>query len=97
MSGSTGERPFGDIVTSIRYWIIHSITIPMLFIAAGIVYSQRGIPELRPYEWIPVAIFIGLLVWFSFPNRGDNSGVHEDARDSIAFRGGQLFKRMIRR
>ncbi|MDJ0539708.1 MAG: cytochrome b559 subunit alpha, partial [Microcystis sp. M53603_WE2] len=27
MSGSTGERPFGDIVTSIRYWIIHSITI----------------------------------------------------------------------
>jgi cytochrome b559 alpha subunit len=30
MSGSTGERPFGDIVTSIRYWIIHSITIPML-------------------------------------------------------------------
>ncbi|MEN8444977.1 MAG: cytochrome b559 subunit alpha, partial [Cyanobacteria bacterium J06555_13] len=28
MAGVTGERPFGDIVTSIRYWIIHSITIP---------------------------------------------------------------------
>ena len=33
MAGVTGERPFGDIVTSIRYWIIHSITIPALFIA----------------------------------------------------------------
>ncbi|NET16467.1 MAG: cytochrome b559 subunit alpha, partial [Okeania sp. SIO1H6] len=24
--GNTGERPFGDIITSIRYWVIHSIT-----------------------------------------------------------------------
>ena len=31
--GSTGERPFSDIITSIRYWIIHSITIPSLFIS----------------------------------------------------------------
>ena len=23
--GSTGERPFSDIITSVRYWIIHSI------------------------------------------------------------------------
>ncbi|KAK8708322.1 hypothetical protein V6N13_059366 [Hibiscus sabdariffa] len=28
MSGSTGERSFADIITSIRYWVIHSITIP---------------------------------------------------------------------
>ena len=27
MAGSTGERPFSDIITSIRYWIIHSVTI----------------------------------------------------------------------
>jgi hypothetical protein len=27
MSGSTGERPFGDIITSIRYWVIHSVTV----------------------------------------------------------------------
>jgi photosystem II cytochrome b559 subunit alpha len=27
MSGTTGERPFSDILTSIRYWVIHSITI----------------------------------------------------------------------
>ena len=33
MSGSTGERPFSDILTSIRYWVIHSISVPSLFIA----------------------------------------------------------------
>ena len=31
--GSTGERPFSDIITSVRYWIIHSITIPSLFVS----------------------------------------------------------------
>jgi len=33
--GSTGERPFTDILTSIRYWIIHSITIPTLSFLDG--------------------------------------------------------------
>ncbi|MGB6013319.1 MAG: cytochrome b559 subunit alpha [Nodosilinea sp.] len=57
MAGSTGERPFGDIVTSIRYWIIHSITIPMLFIAGwlfvstGLAYDAFGIP--RPNDYYP--------------------------------------------
>ena len=43
--GSTGERPFSDIITSVRYWIIHSITIPSLFvsgwlfIATGLAYD----------------------------------------------------------
>ena len=32
--GSTGERPFSDIITSVRYWIIHTITIPSLFVSA---------------------------------------------------------------
>jgi photosystem II cytochrome b559 subunit alpha len=32
--GSTGERPFSDI-TSVRYWIIHSITIPSLLYQDG--------------------------------------------------------------
>ncbi len=31
MSGSTGERSFADIITSIRYWVIHSKPIPSLF------------------------------------------------------------------
>jgi photosystem II cytochrome b559 subunit alpha len=55
MSGTTGERPFSDIVTSIRYWVIHSITIPMLFIAGwlfvstGLAYDAFGTP--RPNEY----------------------------------------------
>jgi photosystem II cytochrome b559 subunit alpha len=32
--GSTGERPFSDIITSVRYWIIH-ITIPSLLYQDG--------------------------------------------------------------
>jgi photosystem II cytochrome b559 subunit alpha len=55
MSGSTGERPFSDIVTSIRYWVIHSITIPSLFVAGwlfvstGLAYDIFGTP--RPNEY----------------------------------------------
>lgn len=59
MAGSTGERPFGDIVTSIRYWIIHSVTIPALFIAGwlfvqtGLAYDVFGTP--RPDEYFTQA------------------------------------------
>ncbi len=55
MAGSTGERPFSDIITSVRYWVIHSITIPMLFIAGwlfvstGLAYDIFGTP--RPDEY----------------------------------------------
>ena len=42
MAGTTGERPLGDIITSIRYWVIHSITIPALFIA-GWLFVQTGL------------------------------------------------------
>ncbi len=55
MSGTTGERPFSDIVTSVRYWVIHSITIPALFIAGwlfvstGLAYDVFGTP--RPNEY----------------------------------------------
>ncbi|RYR39446.1 hypothetical protein HN51_027839 [Arachis hypogaea] len=51
----TGERSFADIITSIRYWIIHSITIPSLFIAGwlfvstGLAYDVFGSP--RPNEY----------------------------------------------
>ena len=53
--GSTGERPFSDIITSVRYWIIHSITIPSLFVAGwlfvstGLAYDVFGTP--RPNEY----------------------------------------------
>ena len=55
MAGTTGERPFGEIITSIRYWVIHSITIPALFIAGwlfvstGLAYDAFGTP--RPDEY----------------------------------------------
>ncbi|MDB9438608.1 Cytochrome b559 subunit alpha [Dolichospermum sp. UHCC 0315A] len=55
MAGTTGERPFSDIVTSIRYWVIHSITIPALFVAGwlfvstGLAYDAFGTP--RPNEY----------------------------------------------
>jgi photosystem II cytochrome b559 subunit alpha len=55
MAGTTGERPFSAIVTSIRYWVIHSITIPALFIAGwlfvstGLAYDVFGTP--RPNEY----------------------------------------------
>ena len=55
MSGQTGERPIVDIVTSIRYWIIHSITIPSLFvsgwlfISTGLAYDVFG--TRRPNEY----------------------------------------------
>ncbi|PKU68633.1 Cytochrome b559 subunit alpha [Dendrobium catenatum] len=42
MSGSTGERSFADIITSIRYWVIHSITIPSLFIAEREKFREFG-------------------------------------------------------
>lgn len=55
MAGTTGERPFSDIITSVRYWVIHSITIPALFIAGwlfvstGLAYNAFGTP--RPNEY----------------------------------------------
>ncbi|XP_016477130.1 cytochrome b559 subunit alpha [Nicotiana tabacum] len=55
MSGSTGERSFADIITSIRYWIIHSITIPSLFIAGWLfvstilAYNEFGSPRPKEY------------------------------------------------
>nr|QBX97774.1 cytochrome b559 alpha subunit of photosystem II [Chloroparvula sp. RCC696] len=59
MSGQTGERPFVDIITSIRYWVIHSITIPTLFISGwlfistGLAYDVFGSP--RPNEYFTEA------------------------------------------
>ncbi len=55
MAGTTGERPFSDIITSVRYWLIHSLTIPALFLAGwlfvstGLAYDVFGTP--RPNEY----------------------------------------------
>jgi photosystem II cytochrome b559 subunit alpha len=55
MAGTTGERPFSDIITSVRYWVIHGLTIPVLFLAGwlfvstGLAYDVFGTP--RPDEY----------------------------------------------
>ncbi|MBW4700252.1 MAG: cytochrome b559 subunit alpha [Aphanocapsa lilacina HA4352-LM1] len=54
-SRSTGERPFTDIITSTRYWIIHipALTIlfasGFLFVYTGLAYDVFGTP--RPDEY----------------------------------------------
>jgi photosystem II cytochrome b559 subunit alpha len=55
MSGNTGEHSFADIITSIRYWVIHRITIPSIFIAGwlffstGLAYDVFGSPQPNEY------------------------------------------------
>ena len=55
MAGTTGERPFTDIITSVRYWLIHSLTIPALFLAGwlfvstGLAYDVFGTPRPDGY------------------------------------------------
>ena len=45
---STGERPFVDLIQDRRFWLIHAITIPTLFlsgtilVASGFVYKLFG-------------------------------------------------------
>ena len=52
---STGERPFLDILQDRRYWLIHIITIPSLFIAgsifvlSGFVYKLFGTSDFNRY------------------------------------------------
>ncbi|NEQ95868.1 MAG: cytochrome b559 subunit alpha [Cyanothece sp. SIO2G6] len=57
MAGSTGERPFGEILTDFSFWKLHVINIPaifisgFLFVATGLAYSAFGTP--RPNEYYP--------------------------------------------
>ena len=52
---STGERPFIDILQDRRYWVIHLITIPSLFLAgvifilSGFVYKLFRLPNFNQY------------------------------------------------
>ena len=57
MAGSTGERPFGDILTDFSFWKLHVVNIPaifisgFLFVATGLAYSAFGTP--KPNEYYP--------------------------------------------
>ena len=43
-AGSTGERPFFEIITSIRYWVIHAVTLPSIFLA-GFLFVSTGLAK----------------------------------------------------
>ncbi|WP_299404882.1 cytochrome b559 subunit alpha [Acaryochloris sp. IP29b_bin.148] len=55
MSGRTGERPFGEIITDLSFWKLHVINIPAIFISGwffvstGLAYDVFGTP--RPNEY----------------------------------------------
>ena len=52
---STAERPFVDVLQDRRYWLIHLITIPSLFLAgilfmlSGFVFKLFGVVNLTSY------------------------------------------------
>ena len=54
-AGSTGERPFFEIITSIRFWVIHAVTLPaiflagFLFVSTGLAYDAFGTPRPDAY------------------------------------------------
>ena len=65
---STGERPFIDILQDRRYWVIHLITIPSLFLAgvifilSGFVYKLFGVANFMRYFYnVPINTQISLI------------------------------------
>jgi len=54
-AGSTGERPFFEIITSIRYLVIHAVTLPalfltgFLFVSTGLAFDALGTPRPDAY------------------------------------------------
>ncbi len=54
-AGSTGERPFFEIVTSIDFWVIQVVTLPaifisgFLFVSTGLAYDFFGTPTPDAY------------------------------------------------
>lgn len=55
MAGVTGERPLGDIVTDPKFWVLHIVNFPAvfisgwLFVSTGLAYDAFGTP--RPSEY----------------------------------------------
>ena len=55
MAGTTGERPLGDIITDPKFWVLHLVNFPAvfisgwLFVSTGLAYFAFGTP--RPSEY----------------------------------------------
>ena len=54
-AGSTGERPFFEIITSIRYWVIHAVTLPSIFLA-GFLFVSTGLATTPSEHLVPTPI-----------------------------------------
>ena len=54
-AGSTGERPFFEIITSIRYWVIHAVTLPAIFLA-GFLFVSTGLAMTHSGHLVLTAI-----------------------------------------
>ena len=54
-AGSTGERPFFEILTDIKFWVIQIVTLPaifvsgFLFVSTGLAYDAFGTPTPDNY------------------------------------------------
>ena len=54
-AGSTGERPFFEILTDIKFWVIQVVTLPaifisgFLFVSTGLAYDVFGTPRPDAY------------------------------------------------
>ena len=54
-AGSTGERPFFEILTDIKFWVIQIVTLPaifvsgFLFVSTGLAYDAFGTPRPDTY------------------------------------------------
>ncbi len=54
-AGSTGERPFFEVVTDIKFWIIQIVALPaifisgFLFVSTGLAYDVFGTPRPDSY------------------------------------------------
>ena len=54
-AGSTGERPFFEILTDIKFWVIQIVTLPaifvsgFLFVSTGLAYDTFGTPRPAAY------------------------------------------------
>ena len=54
-AGSTGERPFFEILTDIKFWVIQIVTLPaifvsgFLFVSTGLAYDTFGTPRPDSY------------------------------------------------
>ncbi len=56
-AGSTGERPFFEIITSVRYWIIHAVTTASDFSSQDSYLYLQALPMMHLELQVPDTYF----------------------------------------